>query len=149
MKSVIIHDDIDDDDDELSINESEINQQNQIDKQKIEQQKEIINNLTKQIEILQKDNSDKKQLIDIADKKEKKQEELMIEMENTLTEYKKRAQTAEDKINELNNKCEWYDRKSRSDEAIRKKLHNEIQELKGNVRVFCRVRPLISSELGG
>ncbi|KAL8195540.1 hypothetical protein R6Q57_025943 [Mikania cordata] len=28
-------------------------------------------------------------------------------------------------------------------ESLRKKLHNTILELKGNIRVFCRVRPLI------
>lgn len=31
-------------------------------------------------------------------------------------------------------------------EDMRKKLHNEIQELKGNIRVFCRVRPQLESE---
>ncbi|KAI7753750.1 hypothetical protein M8C21_013349 [Ambrosia artemisiifolia] len=31
-------------------------------------------------------------------------------------------------------------------EALRKKLHNTILELKGNIRVFCRVRPLLSDE---
>lgn len=30
----------------------------------------------------------------------------------------------------------------------RRALHNTIQEMKGNIRVFCRVRPRISSELG-
>ena len=28
----------------------------------------------------------------------------------------------------------------------RRKLHNELQELKGNIRVYCRVRPLSSAE---
>lgn len=31
-------------------------------------------------------------------------------------------------------------------ELIRKKLHNEVQELKGNIRVFCRVRPLLKQD---
>lgn len=27
-------------------------------------------------------------------------------------------------------------------EYVRRQLHNQVQELRGNVRVFCRVRPL-------
>ena len=30
--------------------------------------------------------------------------------------------------------------------ALRKKLHNEVIELKGNIRVFCRVRPTIRED---
>ncbi|OCH96400.1 kinesin-domain-containing protein [Obba rivulosa] len=32
-------------------------------------------------------------------------------------------------------------------ETIRRKLHNMVQELKGNIRVFCRVRPILPSDL--
>lgn len=32
------------------------------------------------------------------------------------------------------------------DEDERRKLHNSLQELKGNIRVFCRVRPLLAAE---
>lgn len=32
-------------------------------------------------------------------------------------------------------------------ETIRRKLHNTVQELKGNIRVFCRIRPLMSGEI--
>lgn len=31
--------------------------------------------------------------------------------------------------------------KLRKEETLRRKLHNQIQELRGNIRVFCRVRP--------
>lgn len=37
--------------------------------------------------------------------------------------------------------------KLRHEESLRRKLHNQVQELKGNIRVFCRVRPSLESEL--
>ncbi|KAI0689513.1 kinesin-domain-containing protein [Cytidiella melzeri] len=36
---------------------------------------------------------------------------------------------------------------NRAAETLRRKLHNMVQELKGNIRVFCRVRPLLPSDL--
>lgn len=41
---------------------------------------------------------------------------------------------------------ETYQDKQRSYETERRKLHNTILELKGNIRVFCRVRPLLPEE---
>lgn len=32
------------------------------------------------------------------------------------------------------------------EESMRRTLHNELQELRGNIRVFCRVRPLLPDE---
>ncbi|EFQ99554.1 carboxy-terminal kinesin 2 [Nannizzia gypsea CBS 118893] len=34
----------------------------------------------------------------------------------------------------------------RKEETLRRRLHNQIQELKGNIRVFCRVRPVLSND---
>lgn len=39
--------------------------------------------------------------------------------------------------------------KLRAEETLRRKLHNQVQELKGNIRVFCRVRPTLPSEANG
>lgn len=36
--------------------------------------------------------------------------------------------------------------KLRTEETLRRKLHNQVQELKGNIRVFCRVRPVLESD---
>ncbi|KAG4305732.1 hypothetical protein PORY_000642 [Pneumocystis oryctolagi] len=41
---------------------------------------------------------------------------------------------------------ETYRKKLREEETLRRKLHNQIQELKGNIRVLCRVRPLLEHE---
>ncbi|KAL8593766.1 hypothetical protein ACOMHN_059259 [Nucella lapillus] len=38
-------------------------------------------------------------------------------------------------------------KKIRGYETVRRQLHNTIQELKGNIRVFCRVRPLLGEEV--
>ncbi|KAI9723557.1 MAG: kinesin-like nuclear fusion protein [Chrysothrix sp. TS-e1954] len=36
--------------------------------------------------------------------------------------------------------------KLRAEETLRRKLHNQVQELKGNIRVFCRVRPPLDGD---
>ncbi|XP_064400087.1 carboxy-terminal kinesin 2-like isoform X2 [Halichondria panicea] len=41
-----------------------------------------------------------------------------------------------------------YQGRIREDEMTRRALHNRIQELKGNIRVFCRVRPLLPTDAG-
>ena len=38
--------------------------------------------------------------------------------------------------------------KLRAEETLRRKLHNQVQELKGNIRVFCRVRPTLADDVG-
>lgn len=35
--------------------------------------------------------------------------------------------------------------KLRAEETLRRKLHNQVQELKGNIRVFCRLRPALDA----
>ena len=39
--------------------------------------------------------------------------------------------------------------KLRIEETLRRKLHNQVQELKGNIRVFCRVRPSLPPDASG
>ena len=33
----------------------------------------------------------------------------------------------------------------REDEMMRRQLHNQVQQLKGNIRVYCRIRPLLGT----
>ena len=50
------------------------------------------------------------------------------------------------KIAELEVLLPEMEHRLRDSEAIRRRLHNTVLELKGNVRVFCRVRPLSEAE---
>ena len=63
----------------------------------------------------------------------KEREKMINDMEITIEDKTKTIAELESQI--------------REDEAMRKKLHNTIQELKGNIRVYCRVRPLLGSEI--
>jgi kinesin family protein C1 len=53
---------------------------------------------------------------------------LRLELENALLRVKELEEEARDA------------------EGHRRKLHNMVQELKGNIRVFCRVRPMLPAE---
>ncbi|KAL1206514.1 Kinesin-like protein KIN-14N [Cardamine amara subsp. amara] len=85
------------------------------------------------------------------------------ELKDRLVSYERRLQVSDlstfEKMNEFEDqKQSIIDLKSRVEEAelklvegekLRKKLHNTILELKGNIRVFCRVRPLLPGENNG
>lgn len=55
-------------------------------------------------------------------------------------------QILEEKKTRLLNQVAEMDQKLLSEETIRRQLHNTIQELKGNIRVFCRIRPPLGKE---
>eukprot|EP00794_Sanderia_malayensis_P019043 gene19043-20956_t len=52
-------------------------------------------------------------------------------------------------IAEIDNKNKILVSKYAKEMRLRKKLHNELVDLKGNIRVFCRVRPTIKEDGGG
>ncbi|CUA78121.1 Kinesin-like protein KIFC1 [Rhizoctonia solani] len=51
-----------------------------------------------------------------------------------------------DELESLRKLVTQRDEELRDAEMIRRKLHNQVQELKGNIRVFCRVRPSLAHE---
>lgn len=55
-------------------------------------------------------------------------------------EIHQKMQDAEDRAAEAHEKLV-------QEETLRRKLHNQVQELKGNIRVFCRVRPALGDEV--
>ncbi|KAL6553949.1 hypothetical protein OROMI_019622 [Orobanche minor] len=60
----------------------------------------------------------------------------------TRSEFEEQKTT----IHELQNRLADAELKIVEGEKLRKKLHNTILELKGNIRVFCRVRPLLCED---
>lgn len=64
-------------------------------------------------------------------------------LELSLEMHKKADVDHNEKVAELQRKLSEAEQRLNEGEIIRRKLHNTIQELKGNIRVFCRVRPLL------
>ncbi|KAF9109635.1 kinesin-like nuclear fusion protein [Mortierella sp. AM989] len=66
--------------------------------------------------------------------------------ENTLAQRESTIETLERRLSESQILVQELEQRIRQEETIRRRLHNTIQELKGNIRVFCRVRPVVQSE---
>lgn len=70
--------------------------------------------------------------IEYLESDSKSQSEAYANMERQMREAIEQAQELQEKL--------------RKEETSRRKLHNQVQELKGNIRVFCRVRPTLSMD---
>ncbi|KAF9918915.1 kinesin-like nuclear fusion protein [Linnemannia zychae] len=68
--------------------------------------------------------------------------------ENTLENREMTIRTLEQKLADSRTLMKELEQRIRQEETIRRRLHNTIQELKGNIRVFCRVRPVTPSVHG-
>lgn len=109
--------------------------------------------LLKKNESLQRDLNERKQERDrltqqLKAAEDKEQTSTIIKqkqaatLEEKETEIKRLKQLLNNKNNEIENKKSDM----RHHETERRKFHNRIQELEGNIRVFCRVRPLLEGE---
>lgn len=72
--------------------------------------------------------------IEFLESDNKSQSNAFVDLETRLQKALKSAAEANEKLIK--------------EETLRRKLHNQVQELKGNIRVFCRVRPALPSEPG-
>ncbi|XP_024526400.1 kinesin-like protein KIN-14N [Selaginella moellendorffii] len=99
---------------------------------KAEALEESYDKQAEQIRLLQKQLNRSKEMLEVAEKS------LSFERIGS-SEYMS-------KIEALENKLADAEQQLREGEMLRRKLHNTIQELKGNIRVFCRVRPLLPDE---
>ncbi|KAJ2861804.1 kinesin-like nuclear fusion protein [Coemansia aciculifera] len=67
-------------------------------------------------------------------------------LEDVANEREIRIAELEEDVASRDHSIDILEAKLRGEESMRRKLHNTIQELKGNIRVFCRVRPLLGEE---
>ncbi|OMO72976.1 hypothetical protein COLO4_27381 [Corchorus olitorius] len=84
------------------------------------------------------------------------QEKIRI-MKNEHAQLSREAHACAESIPDLNKmvsgvqalvaQCEDFKMKYSEEQAKRKELYNQIQETKGNIRVFCRCRPLSKGEI--
>jgi len=80
-------------------------------------------------------------------RKELKQTKDALKATNQLNEEQSsKIVNLEKQIDEQKENIGYLESKARDDEELRRKLHNTILELKGNIRVFCRVRPALKSD---
>ena len=80
--------------------------------------------------------------VSLLEKKLKSSIESGGEKSESIECLQRQLNDSQDTVTELQTKL-------REEEQIRRRLHNTIQELKGNIRVFCRVRPPLDNELQG
>lgn len=68
------------------------------------------------------------------------------QLERDSTQKDNENVNLEKKLSDAQNFIKELESKVYAGESLRRKLHNQVQELKGNIRVFCRVRPLLENE---
>ena len=73
-----------------------------------------------------------KEKIDFLESDSQAQSQAFNDLHRRMQEAIEAAERANDKL--------------RQEETLRRKLHNQVQELKGNIRVMCRIRPTHDSE---
>lgn len=74
----------------------------------------------------------------------KDMEDKIATKDNKIVDLIMTVKELNDSISDLENQKSTLEAEAVQHTLLRRKLHNEIQELKGNIRVFCRVRPKAS-----
>jgi len=80
-----------------------------------------------------------KKELEIVENEESRLKDILNQRNQTL-------QQLEEELDRKKKLLQFQENKARKDEISRKQFHEAIQELKGNIRVICRIRPLMGTE---
>lgn len=88
---------------------------------------------------------------ELKELKERQEEEVAEVRESMIRESaelreqhelnEQRVQELEQALDESESECDRLRMQAKDNELLRRKLHNDIQDLKGSIRVMCRLRP--------
>ncbi|KAF3311415.1 kinesin-like nuclear fusion protein [Orbilia oligospora] len=67
-------------------------------------------------------------------------------LESMISDRDSSIRAKDGDVSQMRKDLETAMTKLRTEETLRRKLHNQVLELKGNIRVFCRVRPTLEAE---
>jgi len=70
-----------------------------------------------------------------------------VRLQSQINVYSRTVSDMTLKLESAQNHVEAMNKEAMESELLRRKLHNMVQELKGNIRVFCRVRPVLRPDL--
>ena len=73
----------------------------------------------------------------------------MLKKDSTIADQEREIGRLKEAMNDMQMSIKHLMNDLEKNETIRKHLHNHIQILKGNIRVFCRVKPLDNSSMQG
>uniref|UniRef100_A0A1A8CZ41 Kinesin-like protein n=1 Tax=Nothobranchius kadleci TaxID=1051664 RepID=A0A1A8CZ41_NOTKA len=112
--------------------------------------REDLKNMTSEKNCLQRELSDLeakyKVMETLRDSQEAELQTLKMKLsvqESTVTRLQTSLSNAQEEVRTLKETVVEQKDELHAGEMERRRLHNMIQELKGNIRVFCRVRPLV------
>ncbi|XP_076948754.1 kinesin-like protein KIN-14D [Bidens hawaiensis] len=107
---------------------------------------EEVNNLIIKSAALEDTCSSQREEISILQNKLAAADQKLKMADMTSSEIRTEFENQKQVISDLQDRLRDAETKLLEGENLRKKLHNTILELKGNIRVFCRVRPLLPDD---
>mmetsp|Transcript_11194 Transcript_11194/g.25481 ORF Transcript_11194/g.25481 Transcript_11194/m.25481 type:complete len:952 (+) Transcript_11194:69-2924(+) len=90
-----------------------------------------------------------KPLAQLVVKLREEQKRLKTELVSAQKRFNEDMKKVTDAVSDYGTRCNELSQRYRAAQEDRKKLHNQVLDLKGNIRVFVRVRPINEKEIHG